>query len=489
MEQTDLLIVGAGPAGMAAAVTARRLGLSVIIADENAEPGGQIYRRVLSNSERPRRFRVLGADYLAGHSLARAFVASGADWRPQTTVFEIAEDGSASLVAPGRGAYPILARAVLIANGAYERALPVPGWTLPGVMTAGAAQTLLKTSGHVPTGRIVLAGGGPLLWYTAWQLRAAGAEIGALLSFTPAADYLHLSRTALAAWRNAGDLAKGAKWIAAMHLGGVSITHGARLISIEGQSPNLRVRYESSKGNGVEEAATVLLHAGIIPDIQASKSLRLEHDWDTIGHSWRPRVNAWCVSSQPTILIAGDGAGISGAKDAERAGQLAALGLAERLGRITANQRDAEGTPLLSARAREKKLRTYLDQLFMPPDWVRVPVNDATLVCRCEEITAAQIRAAVRLGATGPNQVKAYTRAGMGNCQGRMCAHATAAIIAHEMGVSADQVATQQVRPPLKPVHLSDLAAMDVGVPEQGSLSISDMRGHASSTMAGAIQP
>ena len=184
----DLLVAGAGPAGMSAAVAARRLGLSVTVVDENPEPGGQIYRRILSNAARPQRARLLGADYAKGLALARAFVASGAELRAQSTVFEISEDGSASVVSPERGAEVVTPRATLIATGASERAFPVPGWTLPGVMTAGAAQTLLKSTGQVPRGRIVLAGGGPLLWLVAHQLLSAGAEVAAVLSFATRAD-------------------------------------------------------------------------------------------------------------------------------------------------------------------------------------------------------------------------------------------------------------------------------------------------------------
>jgi len=229
----------------------------------------------------------------------------------------------------------------------------------------------------------------------------------------------------------------------------------------------------------MEDAATVLLHAGLIPNIQASKSLRLEHEWDETQQYWRPSVDAWGVSSNPAILIAGDGAGIAGAKDAVRGGTLAVLALAARLGRVSAEQRDAEAAPLLAARRREHKLRAFLEALYAPPSWVRVPEDDATQVCRCEEVTLSQIRAAVHLGAAGPNQVKDYVRAGMGACQGRMCAQTVAAIVAQEHGVSPRLVPTQQVRPPLKPVHLGDVAAMDIGEIHSGGPSIAEALLHA----------
>jgi NADPH-dependent 2,4-dienoyl-CoA reductase/sulfur reductase-like enzyme len=484
MDQTDLLVVGAGPAGMAAAITARRLGLSVIVADENGAPGGQIYRSILANRHRPRRDRLLGADYRSGRDMADDFVVCGADFRAQTTVIEITDDGTASLLGPERGAYVVRAAAVLIATGAYERPLPVPGWTLPGVMTAGSAQTLLKASGQVPTGRIVLAGGGPLLWYAASQLRAAGAEVAAVLSFTPASAYLRNAAAALAAWRNTRELMLGAAWLGKLLSSRTLVRHGARLTHIDGAAPELRVHYESGGRVGVEEAAVVLLHADLIPNIQAGKTLRLDHDWDAVRDCWRPRVDTWGVSSHAAILVAGDGAGIAGARDAIRGGQLAALGLANRLGRVTNDRRDREAAPLLAQRASERHLRSFFDRLFVAPKWTRIPADDNTIVCRCEEVTAAAVRAAVRLGASGPNQVKAYVRAGMGACQGRLCAHTIAALVASERGIEPKQVPTQNVRPPLKPVHVGDLAGMDIGVEEGARRSFSETLLHAPETAA-----
>ncbi len=467
MDETDLLIVGAGPAGMSAAVAARRVGLGVIVADESAEPGGQIYRRALSNASRPQRARLLGADYANGLALARDFVASGADLRAGSTVFEISEDASACIVAPDRGAYIVKARATLIATGAAERAFPVPGWTLPGVMTAGAAQTLLKSSGQMPQGRTVLAGGGPLLWLVAHQLSSAGADVAAVLSFASHADYLRGAAGALAAWRSIGAIAKGARWIAGLRARGVRVVHGARIDGIDAQGARRVVRYRAATRTETVEADVVLLHAGVIPSVQATKSLGLEHVWNESQFCWQPVTDAWGASSNANILVAGDGAGIGGAEDAALGGELAALGFAARIGQISSTQRDTQAAPLRAARRPHLALRAYLDALYAPPRWLRVPPDEATVVCRCEDVTAGAIREAVRLGADGPNQVKAFVRAGMGPCQGRMCAQSVAAIVADELGVAPSQVPTQRVRPPLKPLHLADLADLPRGPDEE----------------------
>src|SRR5437867_3065604 len=180
----DLAIIGAGPAGMAAAVLGAELGLDTLLIDEQEGPGGQIYRAI----ERAAESSPLGADYLAGRTLAAALRASGAGYRPATTVWHIDPDGTLSLAADGTSE-TVTARQILLATGAIERPVPIPGWTLPGVMTVGAAQILLKTASLVPDGRAVLAGQGPLLYLAALQIARAGAPPLAVLETTPGANY------------------------------------------------------------------------------------------------------------------------------------------------------------------------------------------------------------------------------------------------------------------------------------------------------------
>jgi bacterioferritin-associated ferredoxin len=140
------------------------------------------------------------------------------------------------------------------------------------------------------------------------------------------------------------------------------------------------------------------------------------------------------------------------------AGRLAALDTAHRLGRIGLEERDRRARPLLEARSRALALRPFLDSLHTPPPWVLAPPDDRTIACRCEEVTAGQIRAAARLGATGPNQAKAYLRCGMGPCQGRLCGATVAALIAETRGVTVEQVGTYRPRAPYKPITVGALA-------------------------------
>ena len=180
----DFAVIGAGPAGMAAATLGAELGLDTLLIDEQNAPGGQMYRGI----ERAEDDSPLGDDYLAGRQLVGQLHASGVTYRPGTTVWHIDPDGTASLVSPG-GSGTIRARRVLIATGAIERPVPIPGWTLPGVMTAGAAQIMLKTGDLIPAGRTVLAGQGPLLWLVAAHLIRAGAPPVLILETAPHRNY------------------------------------------------------------------------------------------------------------------------------------------------------------------------------------------------------------------------------------------------------------------------------------------------------------
>ena len=209
MTSVEFAIVGAGPAGMAAAALAAELGLDTMLIDEQPAPGGQIYRGV----ERAVAGTPLGADYLAGRRLVEGLrAAARLDYRPKTTLWHLDPDGTLYLAAPG-GASAVTARRVLLATGAIERPVPIPGWTLPGVMTAGAAQILLKGSDLVPEGRVVLAGQGPL---HVPRRRPAGARRGAACGTPRNHAARQLSRRGAPAMARLADAAKGA-WL---HAGG-----------------------------------------------------------------------------------------------------------------------------------------------------------------------------------------------------------------------------------------------------------------------------
>jgi NADPH-dependent 2,4-dienoyl-CoA reductase/sulfur reductase-like enzyme len=449
IEKIDFAVIGAGPAGMAAATLAAELGLDTVIIDEQDAPGGQIYRGV----ERAEDNSPLGSDYRAGKPLAAALRDSGATYLPATTVWHIDPDGTLSLVSAA-GARTLRARRILIATGAIERPVPIPGWTLPGVMTAGAAQIMLKSAGLVPSGRVVLAGQGPLIWLVAAQLIRAGAPPALILETTSLANY-HFAAHRLPAtlWPARRTLAKGIGLIREVKRAGIPIIHRVTGLAARG-----RDHLETILWNGGEtQADLLLLHEGVIPNAQISLALQLDHRWDTAQLCWRPVVDEWGATALSTISIAGDGGGIGGAEAAALSGWLAALDAASFLDKIDPAERDRRARPIRRALKREQAIRPFLDALYRPAPGMLVPADDV-IACRCEEIVVGRIRQAARLGAQGPNQAKAFTRCGMGPCQGRICGSIVSAVMADTLGKPIAAIGTYRPRAPYKPITLGPLA-------------------------------
>ena len=459
----DLLIVGAGPAGMAAAVTARKHGLSVTVLDDQPAPGGNIWRAVETVAATPRGV-FLGQAYRSGKSVADAFRASGTGYEAGAQLWQI-EPGFRAFVTRDGKARTLRARAVLLATGAQERPVPFPGWTLPGVLTVGAAQILLKTSGQVPAKPVWIVGCGPLPLLYATQLLAAGGRIAGVLDTAPAGQTARALRHLPRALVASGDVWKGLGWGRALRCAGVPILRHVAAIEALGADRVEGLRYRTESGAAAEVAAeTVLVHEGVVPNIHAALSLGCAMAWNDDQDCYVPVLDGWGETSQDGVFIAGDGAGIAGATAACLRGALAALGIATKLGMLAAADATSEARPLRRRLGRELALRPLLDALFRPRPQVFAPADD-TIVCRCEEVTAGQIRAMAKLGQPGPNQVKAFTRAGMGPCQGRQCGYTVTRLLATAEGRPPGEVGFYRARPPLKPVTLGELASLDEDAP------------------------
>lgn len=456
--QADIMIVGAGPAGMAAALEAQRHGLSVVLADENAGVGGQIYRGIERTS--PQTHTVLGPDYAKGRELADAFLRSGVPCLRETTVWNVerkSHDGFIVASSNGGVSQTIAARALIVATGALERPFPIPGWTLPGVMTAGAAQTLLKASGLVPSDRVVLAGTGPLLYLLAWQLVRAGHSVSQLLDTTPQENWTEALRH-LPAFLFSPYALKGIRLMQSLART-TKVVRGVTDLRADGDERLQSVSYRDRRGLHTFPADLLLLHQGIVPHLNLAAAYGARLQWDEEQLCFRPETDVHGESTVPGLFIAGDGASIAGAGAAPWSGRLAAIAAARRLGRIAAADHGRLTVTFDSARQRHLRGRRFLDLLYRPAKDFRIPANDV-IACRCEEVTAGRIRSAVALGATGPNQVKAFERCGMGPCQGRMCGLTVSEIIADARGVSPADVGYFRLRSPVKPVTLGELAAM-----------------------------
>lgn len=453
----DLAVIGAGPAGMAAALRARTLGLSVVVFDDQFAPGGQIWRGIERAGDAATR---LGADYAHGAARAAAFRASGAEYEAGSQVWQI-EAGWRIFASRARQARMIVARALVLAIGAMERPAPFEGWTLPGVLTVGAAQILLKTSGQIPDKPVWIAGSGPLPLLYMTQLIDAGGEVAGYLDTTPPGNAARAALRLPAALADGGlaDLLKGIGILRKLRQAGVRIVRDVAWLRASGDGRIERLEYRTGRGqSGDAPAELLLIHEGVVPQIHATLSLDCAHVWIDAQGCFAPTLDSWRMTSLPGLFVAGDAGGIAGAGAAGPSGEIAAVGAARHLGRI--GERDAEDQALAPRRdfARAIASRPFIDALFAPRAG-RFDPPDAVVVCRCEELTAREIRAA-SAGCQGPNQVKAFTRAGMGPCQGRQCGYTLAHILAHQQGRAPAEIGLQRVRPPLKPVTIGELASL-----------------------------
>ncbi|WP_443052078.1 FAD/NAD(P)-dependent oxidoreductase [Streptomyces sp. NBC_00250] len=463
----DLVVVGAGSAGLAGAVAASELGLSVALLDSSTQPGGQFYRHPAPTlgAVRPealhhdwsafadlrRRLDASGVDHLTGHHVWSVAKETDGTWTAHALT---GADGSAD--APVR----IGARALLLATGAYERQLPFPGWTLPGVVGAGGAQAMLKSGLVLPGRRIVVAGSGPLLLAVASSLASAGARVPAVVE---AAGYLRYGRTPRALVTNPRKAVEALVHAAALARHRVPVRLRSAVTEVHGTDrveavtvSRLDRDWRPVRGTGRRIACDALaVGHGLVPQIELAVavgcSTRALPD-GTLGLA----LDALQESSVPGLWAAGETGGVGGAELARAEGELAGRAIAARLlGRRTGVGATA------GLRRRRDRMRAFADVMSAAhapgPGWTGW-LTDDTDVCRCEEVPAGRVREAVaELGARDARTVKLLTRAGMGWCQGRMCGTAVSCLAAD----GATPEPPSERRPFAVPVPLAVLAALD----------------------------
>ena len=451
----DVCVIGAGPAGMKAAVRCSAAGASVTVIDEQARPGGQIYRAVQENGHP--NGHIFGPDYLRGAELVKAFNQAEVNHVSQATLWRIDEDNTVYWSQQGK-AHKTIAKNIIIATGATERPFPFVGWTLPGVMTAGACQIMMKTSGLVPK-QAVMVGTGPLLYLLAAQMIDAGSPPKAIVDTQQSDGYLKSLRFASNAWTGRKYLIKGLGLLAKLRKAGIKRYTRATNIEAEGTDSVQELVFKCG-GNKVSLGTeTVLAHIGVIPNVQLTRAMGLEHQWDALQVCWKPTLDENNMSSRQGVFIAGDSGGIGGALVAELQGELVACQVLQSLQNELSRDLINESLTLKELIEHELAVRPFLETLYAPPKQALCP-SDKTIVCRCEEVTAGQIRQHAANGANGINQIKTYTRCGMGPCQGRYCGSTVAHIISDKIGLSMEQVGYYRLRNPIKPLKLGELASL-----------------------------
>ena len=464
----DIAVVGAGPAGLRAALAAGRAGLSVALVDERQQAGGQYFKQPAES------FHLapdeLDAQHRRGRALARDVLAAGVRHLCGAAVWSTTGGDDLLLDGPD-GPLHLRYRRLVLATGAAERATPFPGWTLPGVMTTGGAQTLLRAYGVVPGGRIVIAGSGPLNLQLAAALVEAGVGSVVLAEASRGIRPSVAGGLADMAVTSPALVAEGLRYRWTLARARVPILHGMVVCAATGDGVLKQVTLAPLSPDGrPDRARTTLLDAdslclgyGFLPSVELAAAIGCELRYDSRWKHLALVRDEDGRTSMPKVFAAGDGAGLGGAVAAEAEGTLAGVAAALDCG--------AAATPALSglrddarrALARARRFQSALWQLYDAPVPTHHFAEPSTVVCRCEEVTLADIEAACDAGARSLGAIKRATRLGMGRCQGRYCAPVAADLLAARGSRLPQPDDFFAPRTPLRPVSIGAIAALDLG--------------------------
>ena len=453
--EADILVIGAGPAGLAAASAAAGRGLSVLVVDGFARAGGQYFMQPPSSSA-----AAAGVQARSGAAAIQAVEAAGVRLLSGVEIWGVFPDFRV-YGQHEREPVSLAARALIVASGAHDRLVAFPGWALPGVMPRGAAQRLAKLSAVAPGKRCLLAGSGPFLLPVAGAVLGAGGGIAALVEAAPsiAAPLRHL-------------LAHPERWVEVARLLAPLLRHrpprwrGWMVVEAMGETRVEAARLARLDAHGrpdlqdtrlVENIDALLVGYGFRPQIEITALLRCRHGFDELRGGWYCEADpASGATSVAGVYAAGEVTGVAGALPARLGGELTGLACVDYLGGPPAPARRQR---LLARLARARRFADGLNRLYPPPAGLHAAIRDDTVVCRCEGVSAGSLRASLRAGARESFGAKLWTRAGMGPCQGRICGWSVARLIAAETGAGMAELGFNQPRIPLRPVPLATVAA------------------------------
>lgn len=482
-EAFDLIVLGAGPAGSNAALTAAAEGLRVALIDDSPEPGGQVWRA--PQTERARLLSDRDADRCAGEQLRDAVGAASITFYPNTTVWSVTPDFEVTACAPD-GAVVLRAPRLVAAFGAVERIVPFPGWELPGVFGLAAATALMKRDGRLPGKRLAIAGRGPLLVAVAAKAIASGSTPGIVVDAARRGDWL---RAGAGFSRSPVALARGLGWTARIASSRVQRRYGYGVVAAHGDGQLEAMDIATLGRDGVPdedrchrvEIDTLFVGDGLSPVAEVPRLLGAKLHFNALCGGFSVASDEFGRTSVSGLYAAGDGAGVRGAAMSECAGALAGIAAAADAGVLDV----AKGRELTrhwtSRQQRHAPCADASCRLMCVPDARLAAVPHQTVICRCENVTRGTIDTAADNGAITLDELKHLTRLGMGPCQGRMCSENAAVLLALGSVANAGTGKVQRARSgtltqrvPLKPVPIDDLTGSfsydDIPVPSPAPL-------------------
>lgn len=458
--EPELLVIGGGAGGLTAASIAAEAGVDVVLLDERAAAGGQFFKQPANDNLLPASLagdaQIVDGRKLVDRALGSGVrIVSGAEvWGAFAPAeFGVLDDDGSSVYRPSR---------TIVATGAYQTGLPVPGWTHAGVMTTGAAQGMLRNYGTVLPGRIVIAGNGPLNLQIALELKNAGTDIR-LVAESADPSLLAWAMNGLKMVYQVPRLAfDGIGFLHRLRTASVPVKFGAELAAIRKSQQGFEVDIGSVAVGGNRELETieadvVCVGYGFQPRNEILRCLGCRHTFDPVrGHLVTER-SAECETTVQGVFAVGDCAEFGGAPTALRDGVVAALAVLRSLDYDVSVQHETELRQSVRERRRHRAFQSALWSLFDAPRASARLAGEDTVLCRCENVTLGDVESAVRDGAASISGIKQRTRLGMGPCQGRYCAPVVAELLAGHTGQAVDEFSFFAPRPPLKPVRIADI--------------------------------
>ena len=467
IETYELAVIGAGPAGMEAAITAAEGGVKTVVIDQYPQAGGQ-YFMPLPAAFNPSR--------LSGTEKEGQFLSRMLNAMPVTRIYNALtwgvfkeETDEGWLVALYGVDVPkyVRARKLVLANGAYDTPVAFPGWTLPGVISCGAASILLKSQRFAPGTRALVTGTGPLLMSVSAHLIDAGVKVLAVCESSRLLPRgMRYAGTMLGQWHR---LMEGAQFMSTMLAAGTPYQTGWSIFEARGsdhveEAVIGRIDPQGFPIAGTEKALQVdLVVSGynLTPNTGLARMIGCQMEYRPDKGGWVPLRDKTMQTSLEGVYIAGDGAGIGGAENSRLEGRVAGAAVALATGHLDTRQVGEIYGHLKAELVQQQRFGKMLGDLFTPKPGLIALAHDDTILCRCEEITLGEVKTAVADGARTIGEVKMITRSGMGNCQGRMCEHSVTAAVIQALAAeqaTAQTVGRYSIRPPLHPIPEGYLA-------------------------------
>lgn len=451
----DIVIIGSGPAGIQSVLSLQGYGLKIALLDDTSSLGGQIYKNVEKNSKNKKLFK---EEYLKGLDYIKRVNLDEITYINNATVWNIGADLEIYYSKEGTS-HEIFAKKIVLATGSMERAVPVKGWTLPGIIGVTAAQIILKESSIIKNDA-VFVGSGPLFYYVISQYLDVGAKIKAVIDTTPLNNYFKSFKYLPRALMDIVPLIKGLGFFLKFKKHNLKVYNFAKEVKFQGNEELQSVSFKKGSKDIKIDAKIAFIHNGLAPNINLQLQAGCDYEFSYKTRTVNIKTDEYMQSSVKNIFVIGDGKSIRGVDVAMVEAKIASIKILKDFDKIKKSDFNTKFDSCLKELKSCLHIRDFLDALYLPDENMIYPSNDDVVVCRCEEVTLGDIKESLKTDCRGPNSVKSFTRCGMGNCQGRFCGLTLLEIISKETNVSIEKLKYLRIRSPIKPVRIEEMGKL-----------------------------